>query len=146
LILTNDIFPPRHLREALSTVILSYLGLGGLLVVNGGGFNSISYLLDGLPPSIKASSRPKAHLFVDVGTYESRTVVSVAGLSILECTYQTTMSGYNSFLLQILHNYQTDARSDEEGKDSESKTVTEVASLQDANAVVQHGYQFLLNH
>ena len=136
LILMNDIYPPRNLREALSNVILNYIGIGRLLLVNGGGFATMSYLLDGLPRSINAKSRTKAHLLVDIGTYEARVVVSVSGSSILENTFQTSMSGYHSFLTQILHNYRADAQSDKE-KAKEIDTESTVTTLHDANAIVQ---------
>lgn len=130
LVVMNDVFPPRNFQDALTNVVTNYLGVGGLLLVNGGGFTPVSYLLDGLTSTITSSSRPKAQLLVDVGTYEARAVVSVAGSSILESTYQTCMSGYHSFLTQILHNYQVDAQ-------NESDDDTKVTSLQDANAIVQ---------
>lgn len=133
LVVMNDAFPPRNLQDALTNVITNYLGVGGLLLVNGGGFSTISYILDGLAPVVNASLRPKAHLLVDVGTYESRAVVSVGG-SILENTYQTTMSGYQSFLAQILHNYQADAKRSSGENASYSAKVT---TLQDANAIVR---------
>lgn len=129
LVVMNDAFPPRNLQDALTNVVTNYLGIGGLLVVNGGGFATVSYLLDGLASRFNALSRPKAHLLVDVGTYESRAVVLVMGSSILERTYQTSMSGYHSFLTQIMHNYQADA--------SESGASSKVTSLLEANAIVQ---------
>ena len=129
LVLMNDIFPPRHLRDALTNVILNYLGVGGLLLVNGGGFATIPYLLDALPPTMNASSQPKAHLLVDIGTYEARVVVSVAGSLILEVTYQTVMSGYHSFLTQILQNYQFEAQNNSD--------MSSVRTLKDANSILQ---------
>ena len=129
LVLMNDMFPPNHLKDALNNVILNYLGVGGLLIVNGGGFATIPFLLDALPPTINASSQPKAHLLVDIGTYEARVVVSVTGSLILEGTYQTTMSGYHSFLTKILHNYQL-----EDQNNPDKKSIT---TLEDANSVLQ---------
>src|SRR6056300_649531 len=63
LILMNDIFTPRNLREALLRVLLDYLNLGGVLLVNGGCFGSIQYLLEGMNLSISTTTRqPKASL------------------------------------------------------------------------------------
>ncbi|KAL7480265.1 hypothetical protein ACHAW6_005951 [Cyclotella cf. meneghiniana] len=130
LILLNDIYPPRHFREALIRVLLNYLSVGGVLIINGGVFVGISYLLEGLPPSINASP-PKARLLVDIGTYEARVVILVTGSSILVETSQTVMSGYHSFLRRVLNNYQ---EQDVEKNESDS---AQVISLQDANSIVQ---------
>eukprot|EP00956_Cyclotella_meneghiniana_P031356 scaffold82115_cov27-Cyclotella_meneghiniana.AAC.1 len=137
----NDMFPPQRLRVALANVILNYLGIGGLLMIDGGSFAGISYLLDGLlPPSINdAPSRPKAHLLVDIGTFEARVVMAVTGASMLQDTYHCTMSGYHSFLTQILHHYQLDAQpnNSEDTTKSVLGTSLKVTTLRDANAIVQ---------
>jgi len=110
-------------------------------MIDGGSFAGISYLLDGLvPPSINdPPSRPKAHLLVDIGTFESRVVMAVTGASMLQDTYHCTMSGYHSFLTQILHHYQLDARpnNSEDTTKSVSGTSLKVTTLRDANAIVQ---------
>lgn len=137
LILMNDMFPPQRLRVALTNVVLNYLGIGGLLIIDGGGFAGISYMLDGLPTSINSPSRPKAHLLVDIGTFEARVIVAVTGASMLQDTYHCTMSGYHSFLTQILQHYQLDARRNSEETKSGSGTSSKVTTLQDANAIVQ---------
>mmetsp|Transcript_12891 Transcript_12891/g.23160 ORF Transcript_12891/g.23160 Transcript_12891/m.23160 type:complete len:474 (+) Transcript_12891:103-1524(+) len=134
LLLVNDEFPPRNFREALHRVLLEYLGVGGVWLVNGGVFESVYYLMEGLPSSspLPSSGRPKARLVVDIGTHEARVVVYVAGSSTLADTNQATMAGYHSFVRQVLTNYkEMNENSDESGQ---SKTVT---TLDDANAVVQ---------
>lgn len=119
LVLMND--APLMFTEALNKVLLNYLNIGSLLLLNG--FRSLSYILEGLPSV--GEGRPKAHLLVDIGTYEARVVVFVSGLSILVDTYQITMAGYCSFLRRVLDSY----REEEDG--------SMVTTLQDANAIVQ---------
>ncbi|KAL3793530.1 hypothetical protein HJC23_007270 [Cyclotella cryptica] len=131
LIVTNDLYPPRNFREALIRVLLNYLGVGGVLIVNGGAFAGISYLLEGLPPSIDLSP-PKAYLLVDIGTYEARVLVLVTGSSILAETNQTVMSGYHSFLRQLLNNYQ-----EHHVETDEPDSTAIITTLQDANSIVQ---------
>jgi hypothetical protein len=82
-VLMNDIFPPRHLREALLRVLLDYLNLGSVLLVNGGGFESMQYLLEGMNMSRNPlmTQQPKAFLLVDIGTNEARVAVAVPGSS-----------------------------------------------------------------
>lgn len=133
LLLINDIFPARHFREALHRVILEYLGVGGVWLVNGGVFESMYYIINGMPSLMPSSGRPKAQMLVDIGTYEARVVVSVEGSSVLVDTIQTTMSGYQSFLCQVLENY--NEKVDETR--AESDTPTPVRTLDDANTIVQ---------
>lgn len=138
LVLINDVFPPRHFREALHRVLLEYLGVGGVWLVNGGAFEALYYLLEGLPPSLHSLERPKAHMLVDIGTYEARVAVSVAGSSILQDTHQSTMAGYQSFLRQVLANYhELNEKLDESEQSGEVGPKSEVATLGDANAAVQ---------
>jgi len=138
MLLLINAFPPRHFREALHRVLLEYLGVGGVWFVNGGVFESLYYLMEGLPPSLPSSGRPKAHLLVDIGTYEARVLVSVAGSSILTDTHQATMSGYHSFLRQVLTNYQEMNEKVEATEQSEKiESESPVATLEDANAIVQ---------
>ena len=142
LLLINDAFPPRHFREALHRVLLEYLNVGGVWLVNGGVFESVYHLMEGLPPSLPSLGQPKAHLLVDIGTYESRVMVSVTGSSILADSYQSTTSGYDSFLRQVLTNYQqTDEAAAAESEQSE-KGESLVSTLGDAN---RHG-QLALHH
>lgn len=101
LVIVNDIFLPTNLRDALHKVALEYLSLGGLWIANGGPFESIHYLLEGMPPRSPNTGRAKAHTIVDIGTTESRVVVSVTGSSILESTHRVTISGYESFLSNV---------------------------------------------
>lgn len=128
LVLMNDIFPPRYLREALLRVLLDYLKLGSVLLVNGGGFGSIQYLLEGMNLSGNPSvtQQPKASLMVDIGTNEARVAVLVPGSSFLVETYQVIPAGYLAFLRQVLHLYQ-----------EASENWTTDATLEDANAIVQ---------
>ena len=138
LLLINDAFPPHHFQEALHRVLLDYLGLGGVWLANGGVFEGIYHLMEGLPPSLPSAGRPKAHLLVDIGTHEARIVVSVTGSSILEDTYQSTMSGYKSFLRQVLTNYQEMNENVDESEQSENvESQSPVVTLEDANAVAQ---------
>ena len=139
LIMINDIYPPINFHKALHTVLLNYLNVGSVWLVNGGVFEGIYHLLEGLPPSVPALGKPKAHLLVDIGTYEARVVVSVAGSSILGDTLQTTSSGYTSFLRQVLTNYQ---QMNEEGGNEDEEAGKEkqdgpVSTLEDANAIVR---------
>lgn len=134
LILTNDIFPPRHLREGLLRVLLDYLTLGGVLLVNGGGFGSMQYLLEGMnlssnDPSSITQQPSKASLLVDIGTNEARVAVLVPGSSFLAETYQIIPAGYQTFLRQVLCLYQ------EASEVKENWTVN--ATLEDVNAIVQ---------
>lgn len=137
LILINDTFPPHSLHEALHRVLLNYLNLGSVWLLNGGVFESIYHYLEGLPKSLTTTTTttksvvkpPIAHLLVDIGKYEARVVVCVAGMSILPDTLHITMSGYNSFLSEVLINYQ------EEIMVNENETC--VTSMEDANAIVR---------
>ena len=128
LVLMNDIFPPRHLREALLRVLLDYLKLGSVLLVNGGGFGSMQYLLEGMNLSTNPSmtKQPKASLLVDIGTNEARVAVSVPGSSFLAETYQVIPAGYMAFLRQVLSLYQ---------EASENRTTD--ATLEDVNTIVK---------
>ncbi|KAL7538051.1 hypothetical protein ACHAXR_008243 [Thalassiosira sp. AJA248-18] len=138
LLLINDAFPPLRFREALHRVLLDYLSVGGVWLANGGVFEGLHYLMDGLPPTVPTSGRPKAHLLVDIGTYEARVLVSVAGSLILTDTLQTTMSGYHSFLRQVLANYQEmNEKVDENEQSGKVEPESLVATLEDANAVIQ---------
>lgn len=149
IVLTNDVYPPRTFREGLLRVLLDYLGLGGVWMVNGGGFVSARYLLEGLPQpsSLEASSsllqsRPKAHLLVDIGTYEARVVVSVVGGSILAETHQVIKTGYQSFLCHVLDGYrewQLQESSDEEAESERTQSTNwaKDTTLEDANTIVQ---------
>ncbi len=135
LLLINDFFPPRFFSEALHRVLLDYLNVGGVWLVNGGVYEGLYHLLEGMPPPfIPSTGRAKAqaHLLVDIGTYEARVVASVAGSSTLGDTCQTTASGYKSFLCQVVANYQ---ETDSEHEQTESKSP--ILSLDDADAVVQ---------
>ena len=139
----SDSSPPRIFHEALHRVLLDYLSVGGVWLLNGGAFEGAYHLLEGLPPppSIPPwAGPPRAHLLVDIGTRESRVVVSVAGSSALPDTHRATASGYNSFLRQVLANYRERITTDEvdEGARLE-RDVSEspVTSLEDANAVVR---------
>lgn len=135
LLLTNDIYPPSNFREALHRVLLDYLGVGGVRLASGGVFESLCYLLEGLPPPLGATGRPKARLIVDIGTFEARVSVAVTGSSVLEDTYQTTASGYQSFLRQVMANYQEMADESDEADGVAQKS--SVITLGDSNAVVQ---------
>ena len=128
LVLMNDIFPPRYLREALLRVLLDYLKLGSVLLVNGGGFGSIQYLLEGMNLSGNPSvtQQPKASLLVDIGTNEARVAVLVSDSSFLVETYQVIPAGYNVFLRQVLNLYQ-----------EASENWATDATLEDVNAIVQ---------
>ena len=136
LILINDTFPPHSLHEALHRVLLDYLSLGSVWLLNGGVFEGIYHLLEGMPMSLTTTTTtksvvkpPTAHLLVDIGKYEARVVVCVAGMSILPDTLHITMSGYNSFLAEVLINYQEETMVNE--------NVTCVTSMEDANAIVR---------
>lgn len=135
LILINDTFPPHSLHEALHRVLLDYLSLGSVWLLNGGVFEGIYHLLEGMPMSLTTTTTksvvkpPIAHLLVDIGKYEARAVVCVAGMSILPDTLHITMSGYNSFLAEVLINYQEETMVNE--------NVTCVTSTEDANAIVR---------
>mmetsp|Transcript_26804 Transcript_26804/g.56594 ORF Transcript_26804/g.56594 Transcript_26804/m.56594 type:complete len:455 (+) Transcript_26804:105-1469(+) len=142
LVLVNDAFPPRCFREALHKVLLDYLGVGGVWFANGGVFESLPYLLDGLTtptPSPTGVGRPRVHLLVDIGTYEARVKVCVEGCSSLGDTHQSTMSGYRSFLRQVMANYQelNDKEDASEQSAEEAQSETAVSTLEDANAIVQ---------
>ena len=104
--------------------------------MNGGVYEGLYHLYEGMPATLIPSMRrtkAQAHLLVDIGTLEARVVASVAGSSTLVDTYQTTASGYKSFLYQVVANYQeTEVEHHEE---TESKSP--IHSLEDANAVVQ---------
>ena len=128
LVLMNDIFPPRYLREALLRVLLDYLKLGSVLLVNGGGFGSIQYLLEGMNLSGNPSvtQQPTASLLVDIGTNEARVAVLVSGSSFLVETYQVIPAGYLAFLRQVLNWYQ-----------EASENWTTGATLEEVNAIVQ---------
>lgn len=138
LVLMSDIFPPQYLREALLRVLLGYLNLGGVLLVNGGCFGSIQYLLEGMHnlsiPSVL--SQPKASLVVDIGTNEARVAVSVPGSSFLAETYQAIPAGYQTFLREVLILYQkANEMKRDEAASEEDWTTT--ATLEDANTIVQ---------
>ena len=138
LILINDMFPPINFREAIHKVLLEYLNVGAVWLVNGGVYEGLYHLLEGLPPSLPLLGKPKAHLVVDIGTFEARVVVSVAGSSILTDTLQTAAAGYTSFLHQVLANYQETGQEveiDETGQSEEQKSL--VSTLEDANAIVR---------
>ncbi|KAL3766547.1 hypothetical protein ACHAW5_000782 [Stephanodiscus triporus] len=147
LILTSDAFPPRIFREALHRVLLDYLGVGGVWLLNGGAFEGVYHLLEGLPPPPSLTSSagpPRAHLIVDIGTHEARVAVCVAGSSILADTHRATLSGYDSFLGQVLTNYQGEKIVAKDAVDEECAHLEEegsyycpVTSLEDANAVVR---------
>ncbi|KAL7442732.1 hypothetical protein ACHAXM_008784 [Skeletonema potamos] len=140
LVLMNDIFPPRHLREALLRVLLDYLNLGGVLLVNGGGLGSLQYLLEGMNLSSDSAitQQPKASLLVDIGTNEARVAVSVPGSSFLAETYQVIPAGYQAFLRQVLRLYQDVYEvKDEESKSGRDNEWTKSATLEDVNAIVQ---------
>lgn len=128
LVLLNDIFPPRYLREALLRVLLDYLNLGSVLLVNGGAFGSMQYLLEGMNLSSNPSmtQQPKASLLVDIGTNEARVAVSVPGSPFLVETYQVIPAGYMTFLHQVLSLYQ----------EASEKWTTD-ATLEDVNAIVK---------
>ncbi|KAL7536622.1 hypothetical protein ACHAWF_005519 [Thalassiosira exigua] len=135
LLLVNDIYPPRHFCEALNRVVLEYLGVGGLWLVKGGVFESFCYLIEGVSQQLSTPLLPKAHMLVDIGTFEARIMVTVTGSSILIDTYQSTMSGYHSFLNKALKNFQ---EMDEGIEDSENpRPKSPLRSMEDANAVVQ---------
>mmetsp|Transcript_14299 Transcript_14299/g.21543 ORF Transcript_14299/g.21543 Transcript_14299/m.21543 type:complete len:448 (-) Transcript_14299:658-2001(-) len=128
LVLMNDIFPPRHLREALLRVLLDYLNLGSVLLVNGGGFGSVQYLLEGMNLSSNPlmTQQPKASLVVDIGTNEARVAVLVPGASFLVETYQAIPAGYQAFLRKVLALYQ------EANEDWATN-----ATVEDVNVIVQ---------
>eukprot|EP00985_Skeletonema_marinoi_P032495 scaffold39154_cov202-Skeletonema_marinoi.AAC.4 len=128
LVLMNDIFPPRHLREALLRVLLDYLNLGSVLLVNGGGFGSVQYLLEGMNLSSNPLIRqqPKASLVVDIGTNEARVAVLVPGSLFLVETYQAIPAGYQAFLRKVLALYQ-----------EANENWTTNATVEDANVIVQ---------
>jgi hypothetical protein len=136
LVLINDTFPPRSFHDALHRVLLDYLSLGGAWLLSGGVFEGIYHLLEGMPaPTKSLVTPPIAHLLVDIGKYEARVVVCVAGMSILQDTLHVTMSGYNSFLAQVLINYQ-----EEETllmNDQIDNVTCCVTSMEDANAIVR---------
>ena len=136
LLLINDTFPPVNFREALHKVLLDYLNVGGVWLVNGGVFEGLYHLLEGLPPKIPSLCKPKAHLLVDIGTYEARVAVSVAGSTILVDTQQVTASGYTSFLSLVLTNYHQEMNKNDE-MDEEGEQKSPVATLEDANAIVR---------
>ena len=124
LVIVNDIFLPTNFRDALHRVALEYLSLGGLWIANGGPFESMHYLLEGMPPRSPHGGRPKAHTIVDIGAKESRVVVSVSGSSILESTHRATISGYESFLANVKQT-------------CNGAEHNQVTSLDDANEAVQ---------
>ena len=128
LVLMNDIFPPRHLREALLRVLLDYLNLGAVLLLNGGGFGSMQYLLEGMKLSSDHSTAqlPKAFLLVDVGTNEARIAASVPGSSVLIETYEVIPAGYDAFLRQMMILYK-----------EEGESWTEKSTLEDIVAILQ---------
>lgn len=106
--------------------------MGGVWLVNGGVCEGLYHLLKGMSASsISSMTRPQAHLLVDIGTYEARVVASVIGSSTLADTYQTTSSGYKSFLCRVMQNYQHIDDS------LESKSKSPIVTLEDANALVQ---------
>jgi len=123
LVIVNDIFLPTNFRDALHRVALEYLSLGGLWIANGGPFESLHYLLEGMPPRAPTRGRPKAHTIVDIGAKESRVVVSVTGSSILESTHHVTISGYESFLRNVMQS-------------CDGMEHSQVTSLDDANKAV----------
>jgi actin-related protein len=132
LILMNDIFTPRNLREALLRVLLDYLNLGGVLLVNGGCFGSIQYLLEGMNLSISPTTttrQPKASLVIDIGTNEARIAVSAPGSSFLVETYNVVSAGYQAFLRHALTLYQ-------EEEDIDANDWRTNATLEDVNAIV----------
>jgi actin-related protein len=136
LILMNDIFTPRNLREALLRVLLDYLNLGGVLLVNGGCFGSIQYLLEGMNLSISPTTttrQPKASLVIDIGTNEARIAVSAPGSSFLVETYQVVSAGYQAFLRRALTLYQEEVKEEE---DNDAKDWCANATLEDVNAIV----------
>ena len=136
LILMNDIFTPRNLREALLRVLLDYLNLGGVLLVNGGCFGSIQYLLEGMNLSISPTTttrQPKASLVIDIGTNEARIAVSAPGSSFLVETYQVVSAGYQAFLRHALTLYQEEVKEEE---DNDAKDWRTNATLEDVNAIV----------
>ena len=138
LLLINDMFPPISFREAIHKVLLDYLNIGALWLVNGGVYEGLYHLLEGLPPSLPLLGKPKAHLIVDISTFEARVVVSVAGSSILTNTLQTATAGYTSFLHQVLANYQEidrEAEVDESGQSEKQRCL--VSTLEDTNAIVR---------
>ncbi|KAL9185239.1 hypothetical protein ACHAXT_003016 [Thalassiosira profunda] len=139
LVLTNDAFSPRPFREALHTVLLDYLGVGGVRLAGGGVFEGVHYLMEGMPAPAPSAGLPKAYLLVDIGAYEARAVVSVTGSSVLAETQHTTKAGYVSFLRQILANYHelNESGNNEEGKSGSEQPKSPVATLEDANAIVQ---------
>jgi hypothetical protein len=142
LVLINDTFPPRSFHDALHRVLLDYLSLGGAWLLSGGVFEGIYHLLEGMPLSLPPAptgkslvTPPIAHLLVDIGKYEARVVVCVAGMSILQDTLHVTMSGYNSFLAQVLINYQEETLLMNNDQLDENETC--VTSMEDANAIVR---------
>lgn len=137
LILMNDIFTPRNLREALLRVLIDYLNLGGVLLVNGGCFGCIQYLLEGMNLSISPTTtrQPKASLVIDIGTNEARIAVSAPGSSFLVETYQVVSAGYQAFLRHVLTLYQDEV--EEEEGDNDAKYWHTNATLEDINAIVQ---------
>ena len=138
LLLINDMFPPIIFLEAIHKVLLEYLNVGAVWLVNGGVYEGLYHLLEGLPPSLPLLGKPKAHLIVDIGTFDARVVVSVAGSSILTDTLQTAAAGYTSFIHQVLANYQEidqEIEGDESVQPKERRCL--VSTLEDANAVVR---------
>ena len=137
LILINDIFPPINFREAIHKVLIDYLNVGAVWL-NGGVYEGLYHLLEGLPPSLPLLGKPKAHLIVDIGTFEARVLISVAGSSILTDTLQTAAAGYTSFIHQVLANYQEidqQVEIDESGQSEKQRCL--VSTLEDANAIVR---------
>jgi len=138
LLLINDIFPPMNFREAIHKVLLDYLNIGAVWLVKGGVYEGLYHLSEGLPPSLPLLGKPKAHLIVDIGAYEARVFISVAGSSILTDTLQTAAVGYTSFLHQVLANYQEidqEVEVNESGQTKKQKNA--VSTLEDANAIVR---------
>ena len=136
LLLINDFFPPRTFTEALHRVLLDYLNVGSVWLLHGGVYEGLYHLLQGMPaPSIPSTVRTQAqaHLIVDIGTYEARVVASVEGSSTLADTYQTTDSGYQSFLCRVLSNYE---EMDDESVHTKTKRPI-ISTLDDADAIVQ---------
>jgi hypothetical protein len=86
-----------------------------------------------IPSTVRTQAQAQAHLVVDIGTYEARVVASVLGSSTLADTYQTTDSGYQSFLCRVLSNYQD---MDDDSVPTETKRPI-VSTLEDADAIVQ---------
>jgi hypothetical protein len=136
LVLTSDAHLPHAFEGALHRVLLDYLGLGSVWLLNGGTFEGMHHVLEGLPPPLPQLGPPRAHMVVDIGTHEARVIVIVSGHSTLEDTrVSTSTAGYASFLDRVVQHYRDDGVEDDDESNADSGAT--VASLEDADAVVR---------